>query len=1559
MVIRFDSLYLAERNNGVVRGNYHGLGKEIMTGLYKSLENADIVLETKTDTGATRLRAVARVQSRNGQMMVTTEINTVKDAETGDERYNIVITAFDINRNYVRNQIRDYGARIKKINEAVSQVDPQQLKWLDALNEIASLDPMIPDLMRLVNRGDANDRQTSLRPAGYSDREILRRAAAAAKAASEQEAGTQGRVNFTEQEKAARFIFNSRLNKLDQADAKRLDLLEQKRELLAGRKEKEVTGEEKAQLRKIQNNLDTVNAQRRRLNDDLLRVEEQKVLHTVLQKSRGDIESDLVSRGNAELRAARDRYNEKLDAERQASREKLGAMRERYNERLEAERQKGRERLQNYRENRDERDAVNKYRDRVTKRANTLLKWVLTNSGKEHVPAQLREPLAEFLQTLDFSSQRALKGGAQTQVDIKFGQAFSKLADVIDRQQKALDTDTDEDLGAYLLLSDENRQFMDELVKTLASFDGTFTINEMSGAQLQALDKFLANLTKAVRDMNRLLSTARYQSLPAAAQKSMQHFDDMGNVRSSANGMLAKFLEWKNATPYYAFRRFGEVGEALFDSLAKGWEKLAFTAKDAINFTENLYKGREVSAWRKDVRTIELESGQKIRMTVPQIMAFSQLIQREQAMKHIAGGGMRIGNFEEARVNIKGKVGIGTKTTQDTSHYHLTANDIVNIVGELNDRQRQVAEELQKYMADNGTKLGNEISRALYGYDFYGEEDFYFPIATDSNDRPRQDTDEHGKSVYRLLNASFTKSLNPNANNALVVNDIFSVFSSHMADMAKLNALGLPILDITKWLNYHERTVDEDGTRHDAGVRTSMEAAFGTAAENYLWTLLKDINGDKGSGDRGAEVYKKLMSRYKAAAVAANIRVALLQGTSYVRAGLTIDAKHLIAARAFGWRKGYEEAMKYSGTAVWKDLGYYDTDITRSLENKIANDDKITDKIIEKSMILAERGDQRTWGRLWIAAKMQAKAQNQSLEGQDLIDATADLFRKTIYASQVMDSPITRSELMRGTTWLTKTMTAFNAEPTLSANVVMDAVYQFDIDRRKTNVTEAWRKNAARIGTAFTAYTLTAITAALVESMVDAMRDDDDYENFLEKFWQAFFGDGDGVSAVMKGNLAQDLTIVGKIPVFKDMLNLILGNKRTDMSSQAVESFMNIYKIWKGEASATYNGRMTDWGKVYKTLQGGSQLTGIAAYNFSRDVVALWNSTVGYFAPSKKIKTYDAGPKNEIKYAYSDGLLTEAEAISELLDKEVVDDTEAARKLVWQWDHSEGVYSELLDAVKNGGDVDKVAGKMLSYGYTDDQVDSKIRSYVKEMFVGTDEDPASISYDKAVTMLVNYTGMERDEAETKADEWRFEKALGGDTDISATAAHRYYTYAQPAGVSERTYYTVWDETGDMEADKDANGDAITGSKKAKVLDYLDGLGLSTEATDALYYSLGYQDSGIDDTPWHMTDVESSEWREYFAFIRDIGMYVTQEQYEAYTQYAAPAGISAKDFGALLTTAYSFQSDKDANGKTVNGSKKEKVIAWLASLGMTASQKDAIYIALGYAESQLKKTPWHK
>lgn len=74
--------------------------------------------------------------------------------------------------------------------------------------------------------------------------------------------------------------------------------------------------------------------------------------------------------------------------------------------------------------------------------------------------------------------------------------------------------------------------------------------------------------------------------------------------------------------------------------------------------------------------------------------------------------------------------------------------------------------------------------------------------------------------------------------------------------------------------------------------------------------------------------------------------------------------------------------------------------------------------------------------------------------------------------------------------------------------------------------------------------------------------------------------------------------------------------------------------------------------------------------------------------------------------------------------------------------------------------------------------------------------------------------------------------------------------AQKQGISAETYAEYKDATADLTADKDENGKAINGSKKAKVLDAIDKMQLSKKQKDWLYLDAGYSEKDIGKAPWN-------------------------------------------------------------------------------------------------------------
>lgn len=1147
---------------------------------------------------------------------------------------------------------------------------------------------------------------------------------------------------------------------------------------------------------------------------------------------------------------------------------------------------------------REESAAVAKYRPRIEQKAKRLSDWLLKNSDKEHIPEPLKLAVGEFLESIDFTSKRALDGGALTKKDIRRSLRYT------DRMQKLLDSlrgqndDGTNDLGLYLDIPDGFLEEMQKHINTASDIvsqnPGENVVNRMSGEQLQQLDQMLTILTRSIQNANKLKANAHFETARQAAQATVLELDRLGQAkgRTKAGEKAAGFFNWENTTPYYAFQRFGEGGKAIFEALSDGWDKMAFNTKAVMDFTEQTYTPKEVKAWAKETHTFKLESGESVRMTTAQMMAFYCLSKREQAAGHLLGGGMRVEDIQNSgrKENVK-----------QPDPFLLTQEDIAAINGALTKRQREVADKLQKYMNDQGGAWGNRVSMERFGYRAFTEEN-YFPIETMDSNRDAKDPGAKENDMFRLLNMSATKSLVYKANNALVVRDIFDVFSNHMADMAKYDALALPILDAMKWYNYREKQKLENGHVLTTTVQRSIEKAYGMDANKYFTTFIKDLNGVN-EGGRGEGFAKKMLSNYKVAAVAANLRVALLQPTAYVRAVGVMSPKYLAKAFTEG-KSAYKEAEANSGIALWKHMGFYDTNIGMNIRDQIKNAGTWKDSTVEFLMKGAEWGDRLTWGRLWNACKAEVR-DKQKLTGDALLKATAERFREVVYSTQVVDSTMTRSQAMRGKSVYGSISTAFMSEPTLSYNLVLKAYTDYTTELRTTgDKKKAWNNAKGKVAWALATYLVSAAASGLVESAVDACRDDDEYATWLEKYLNALIGANyeEGKFSGVRpfdNNLFSDVDILSKLPILKDFMSMISGYGNDRMDTEWISNLIDAYRIWDETiklatgkldkpTDVTYNGNMTLYGKIYKTLKAVSQATGLPISAASREVVTLWNTIAGAVGKGDEwtIHTYDSGPESLIKYGLMDGYLTREEAQQLLVEKGLADNEDDAYWKVDKWETGEGKYDEALAAVLSGDKAafDAQAKELKEHGIGEKQLQSAVRSQAKEWYVGDDNGKRSITKEQALKILQQYGGKDADEAQKLVQKWTCEVVTGTDYDdikdlyldgkltrsravdmltryggmkqedaqnkidtadfvkahpecdgISVEAVQKYNEQAKPAGLDAGTFWEAYQFKNDARTTRDSNGKAISGQGAMdKVAAYIDGLNISREQKNALF-----------------------------------------------------------------------------------------------------------------------------
>ena len=1261
----------------------------------------------------------------------------------------------------------------------------------------------------------------------------------------------EGTPNLTEGERDALRIFQKRLETLQTLTEERADQGRLYKEQQFGAKV------DRAAAAETLNRMHVLDDKIKAANEDVLSVENKEVLRRVLVKARGVVE--------------------------------------------EQERIHGKEILDRWRDRTRNAAAIKKYRTRIEADVKTLSDWILKPDGKnalKHVPDVLKNTVIPFLTSIDFTSKRQLNGGEATKADTAFVERLEKLQrSLFNGDLSALYAEYD--LPPYF---DSKLAAMIDSVKAITkNGTGEYVINRMTAEELKELSSVIRVLKSAIVNANKFHANAMFQHVDEAGGNTVSDLSSMASNNGKANG-VSNFVFWRQIRPAYAFERFGEGGKAIYDGLRRGQAKLAFNTEKIVEFSKSAYSPEEVKGWENQVLDVKLSDNTVVKIKVSQAMAFYELYKQADSKTHILGGGIRVSTY-----TVKGE------KISDGGHV-ITEADAAKIISELTPRQKEVADKLQRFMADQGAAWGNYVSVARFGEEMFTNEQ-YFPINSDGQLLPSTaDKSPESASLYALLNMSFTKSRQEGANNRIVLYSIFDVFSNHMASMAQYNAMALPVLDAVKWFNYRQK---DPMTGHvSTGVRDQMIRVYGVPeekgarggrmgyAEAFVLNILKSFNGTDAQGAQTDNMGVTTLRRYNMAQIAYNFRVVVQQPLSILRAGLLLDFASIIRGFRLSPKAisaNVQEMKQHSGIAAWKALGFYDVNVSRGLTDIIKNESKTMDKIREFGMLGAEKMDEVTWAAIWSACKEEvARKKSLKLGSDEFFNAVTQLFEDVIYKTQVVDSILTKNEFMRSKGFWARAVGSFMSEPSTTASMVVNAYDKYNLDRKRgMDSHEAWNKNKAMIGRTLYVYAISQATLAAVTAVIDALRDDDDYEEFYEKWLDAF-----------AGNAIDELLPFNKLPILADFYDLAkeilsvlgvdtYGNPPQSVFMQWYDSLIKGTEILHDKITGE-DTNYTWYSGIYKMLQAVSGMVGMPAASATREIVTAWNNTVGAMAPSLKVKTYDAGDLSEIKFSYLDGHLTAEEATALILEKGLADDENEAYFIISGWDAGEGYsrYDDLYDAVLNGGDFEAAMNDLVSHGYKRDEVISKLQSQIGRWYYDDASDvritkqraeelldkytdlsgaeitkvvnrwsskvvtgtayndiadeflSGKITANRAIEMYSRYGSMTREEAKQKVEVLSFIKKHPDCEDITYAALESYNKYCEPAGISATEFYTVWKHSSTVKADVDKNGNAVPNSKKAKMLKYINSLRLTKRQKDALYRAFGWSESGLSSAPWH-------------------------------------------------------------------------------------------------------------
>lgn len=878
----------------------------------------------------------------------------------------------------------------------------------------------------------------------------------------------------------------------------------------------------------------------------------------------------------AKLRVTAESYENRI----KAYRNKLSEVREKRDAALKARR----EAFENYKAERADSARREVLRKRIAKGVKSLNTMLLNPTDNKHIPQDLRGAVAGFLSNFTDNSS-----------------VFSKSK--LDALAKAYSQIAEEGSDLNDLYDPDIKDYLDKMEETV---EGK-RLSELSADELFFVQTITDYFTHIVRDGNKLLVDGRRQNISELASETVRAAENHGykTYRGGALGGAVnwadKYLNYDNITPYYFFNRMGGGMKRLYnDMLYNSQLKYSQDINEDQKFMASVYEKYHVWGWssanpknKNDILRFETaRKGAWLEMTRNEVLAAYATYKRGKAL------GDGAAHMKEGGIVVKPKTPekFMQEYVKSSKGVQLDIADIQKMFRFLTEEQKACADAVVNYLTTVEGARRNETSMALYGYKKFNET-YYFPyrVASDytkshAGQEVSPDGTKQAGGSKMLKNMGSAKALTPNANAAIVIDDFFKVVAESMNDTARYHAFAVQQDNFMRVLNYKDTVDAEHGS---TSVKQAIRDSYGTEGINYITGLMGDSFG--GAVQLNDDnVFGKLFGKFKKTAVAANLSVAIQQPSAIMRATAMIDGKYL--AKTVRQKNILEEMYDYSSTAFLKNMGRFDIGTGRSAEQYIlkpelkgkdymrqlfATGEYSTGELDDVTGFLSEKADWVTWGHIMNAVMAEIEDTTDLKRGtEEFKRAAGRRFDEVVNATQVYDSILVKSPMMRSQKGIAQIISAFKTEPTLSYNLFVDS-----ISKEKVAA-----KSAAR---GLSALALNVFANALLKSIIGALRDRDEDKTYLEKYAEK-----------LANNIGSDLIPILNLPGVDAISEAIQGFTtelpEMGMISDSVSAVDKaLKKIKKG-----------DWGGALGELTVVFNLFGLPVRNVYRDFAAIFNTAV-------------------------------------------------------------------------------------------------------------------------------------------------------------------------------------------------------------------------------------------------------------------------------------------------------------------------------------------------------------
>ena len=1129
-------------------------------------------------------------------------------------------------------------------------------------------------------------------------------------------------------------------------------------------------------------------------------------------------------RMEAERDALKKNYQERMEAEREqakaekeAMRERLAKKEERFQEMRRAfreERRKLRERFENWQEREallDRMDEYSKELDNIEKeRFFSATVYTGVNATLKKIPGMLRTAL---------KTKRAFTGSIRnTLMEVKNWYCADDNAMLY----KAAKDKNGEGMASGQVVFDEDIAAM---LEELTSAKGELTVRE-----LEMVNAVAHHFVKLTERYQRVFINGKWVDAEQLAEEMVKVMQTAQKDQNwIVRGLLNKYMR-QFGDPAALFRAMDAYDANGFYTKMHEWMRNAAISmqSDELHALREYYEWHEKhKKWTKHLENDMVEfRGEQ--MTLGQLMTLYCNAKTEKSKQALADNGYKFTDKDGGVHRLKGiiyhqKGNSSVKHTREEVQRACKGveNDIWDM---LTEEQREYVKLLENVLNTTCRKWKIDTDTLMKGFSRVHEKGYYFPTAHNGIAKTVDTTFYEGDRVGHL---SLNKDVVEGARGELLIENIDDVVLRHVHNMSLYKNYAIVAENRSMLQNIDVGEVDAAGKRvknvHQAVTIRTVNEEFGKNRGTDLMKLLDKMSNDLQGGRRAGQdeqsflkdLVEQIRGNYARFQLGLNPKTLATQLSSLIAAGNILEYNCIVRGiKGLASPKAARLVDKYCPLA---ELRNFDNSAAEAAGVLNITGKHVGDVLMKGIGFV----DRRVICSLFYACQLQVQKDSKlELGTEENLKAAGELLTRVILETQQNSLVTEKSDAMRGGIF-SKTFTMFTADGMKVIGRWFDSIGEWAVlskrykeakaDADKARLKKELKRAHGQAIRSTSALAAQAAYMALISYLFRLLYDKDEEDakgNILNAVWDFIGG------------------IVGGLPLLRDMVSYFtegyeLDNFFLSTINDVLIATGDAFGVAKDAISGKDVSRQDVAGAVRKVVYSAGQVLGIPVrngYNFVTGLTRRIVPTAGYTVDglfTQKAYTSD------LEKAIESGDENMIETIAGLMIDEKIGIEDAATRKTLQDLTSKG-YKVLPRSV---GDSVTVDGEAV-------ELTGAQQKKLREVY--------AIGQDAVADMVKLKQFAEADEKVQAAAikfiydvywDLALEDALGVDL------AEKNVLFAEAIDIEKLAVIIAMARS--IEADKDKNGKAISGTRKRKLQTFVNSLRLSAAEKYMVMGYLGY------------------------------------------------------------------------------------------------------------------------